>query len=97
MVAHGLVNWLQGFPASLTWPPLIPALILVLVVNACYTLGPLTEALFHKIWGRNVLPVGPHLLRAGLAMSVGITFVLPMLFLGVRLAVALVTGLLGIS
>ncbi len=87
------MNWLQGFPVSLEWRPLIPVL---LVVNACYTLGPLTEALLHKIWGRDVLPVGPHLLRAGLALSVGISFVLPMLFFGVRLVIALVTGLLGI-
>lgn len=92
LLVHGTMNWLQGFSVSFAWAPLIAAL---LVANACYTLGPLTESLLHRIWGRDVLPVGPHLLRAGLALSVGVTFVLPMLAFGVRLAVALVTGIVG--
>ncbi len=62
-----------------------PVIPIALWANLCYTLGPLTESFLHKIWGRDVRPVGPHLFRAGLILSVGVTFLIP--------AIVLVTGL----
>ncbi len=55
-----------------------PALVVLVVANICYTLGPITEAVLHKIWGNEVRPVGPHLFRAGLTFSVGLTLFVPM-------------------
>ena len=72
---------LHGEPVTLPWL-LTPVIAVLLAANACYTLGPIVESLAHKLWGRQVLPVGPHLFRAGLTLSVGVTLVLPMLFVG---------------
>ena len=66
---------------------LTPVIPVLLAANACYTLGPIVESLAHKLWGREVLPIGPHLFRAGLILSVGITLVLPMILLGFQLVV----------
>lgn len=43
-----------------------------LLANFCYLLGPATEILIEKIWGREVLPTGPVLYRMGLTFSVGL-------------------------
>lgn len=93
LLAHGALGWLEGND-----PFLLPVMLWLLVVaNVCYTLGPVTESVLHRIWGRDVLPVGPHLFRAGLALSVGVTFLLPMLAFGVRVAVTLVRSVLGVG
>ena len=68
-----------------------------LLANVCYTLGPVTESLLHKLWGRDVRPVGPHLFRAGLIFSVGLTFMLPMMVTAVRVVAWFVSGLLGLG
>ena len=94
LTGHGVMNWLQGFAGIEQLLALLPVLV---VANVCYCLGPLTESALHKLWGRDVAPVGPHLLRAGLALSVGVTFVLPMLALGVRAVVAAVGAVLGLG
>ncbi len=91
--SHGLLTWLEG--GAIEFPPLFGVLGMLALANACYTLGPLTEAALHRIWGRDVLPVGPHLFRAGLALSFGIAFLLPMLGVGARLALLVVRTLLG--
>ena len=91
--SHGLLTWLEG--GAIEFPPALGVLGMLLLANACYTLGPLTEAALHKIWGRDVLPVGPHLFRAGLTLSLGIAFLLPMLGAGVRLALLVFRTLLG--
>lgn len=64
-----------------------PIAVVLLAANACYTLGPVAESLVHKLWGREVLPVGPFLFRAGLTFSVGLTLVLPMILLGFQLVI----------
>ena len=69
----------QPVPVSQILAPVIP---IAIMANVCYTLGPLTESLLHKLWGREVLPVGPHLFRAGLILSVGVMFVIPALLMG---------------
>ena len=91
--SHGLLTWLEG--GAIEFPPALGIVGMLLLANACYTLGPLTEAALHRIWGRDVLPVGPHLFRAGLALSFGICFLIPMLGAGVRLALLAFRTLLG--
>lgn len=73
---------------------LTPVIPVLLAANACYTLGPIVESLAHKLWGREVLPIGPHLFRAGLIFSVGLTLVLPMILLGFQLALRLLQALI---
>ena len=80
LTVGALGSLLFGNPITLGWllTPVVPVL---LAANACYTLGPIVESLAHKVWGREVLPVGPHLFRAGLIFSVGLTLVLPMILM----------------
>ena len=54
---------------SFPWQPIV---VVGLLANVCYTLGPLTEMLIDKIWGRDVAPSGPVLYRMGLTFSVGL-------------------------
>jgi hypothetical protein len=42
------------------------------MANMCYLFGPAVEILVEKLWGRQVLPTGPALYRAGLTFSVGL-------------------------
>ena len=85
-----------GLPLSLgeLWDPVIPV---ALWANLCYTLGPLTESFLHKIWGREVRPVGPHLFRAGLILSVGVTLLIPAIGMGVFFVVSIVRAILGLG
>lgn len=51
----------------------LPAILVVgVLANLCYLLGPATEILMEKMWGREVLPTGPALYRMGLTFSVGL-------------------------
>ena len=83
-----------GWPLSVgeLFDPVIP---IAIWANLCYTLGPLTESLLHKIWGREVRPVGPHLFRAGLILSVGVTFLLPAILLGTGFAIKVIRMVFG--
>ena len=76
---------------------LTPVLPIAIMANVCYTLGPLTEWSLHKLWGREVLPVGPHLFRAGLILSTGVIFLIPTLLLGFGLVLWVVGGILGLG
>lgn len=69
------------------WSAAGPVAVVLFAANACYTLGPIVESLLHKLWGREVLPAGPLLFRAGLTFSVGLTLVLPMILLGFQLVI----------
>lgn len=88
-----VANFLVGNTLTLGWllTPVVPVL---LAANACYTLGPIVESLAHKVWGREVLPVGPHLFRAGLIFSVGLTLVLPVILMGFFFVVWVVAALI---
>lgn len=60
---------------------LIPIGVFGVMANVCYTLGSLVEILTVKIWGREVLPVGPALYRIGLTFSVGLALLPALLIL----------------
>lgn len=61
-------------------PPWQPIVVFGVLANVCYFLGPAVEVAVEKLWGRQVLPVGPSLFRMGLTFSVGLAF-LPTLLL----------------
>ncbi|MDX1494853.1 MAG: hypothetical protein R3253_12370 [Longimicrobiales bacterium] len=66
--------WLPpfSFGGQLSPEILIPITIFGVMANVCYTFGSVLEILAHKIWGRDVLPIGPALFRMGLTFSVGL-------------------------
>ncbi len=53
-------------------PPWQPIVWFAALANVCYLLGPAAEIVVHKLFGRQVLPVGPSLFRMGLTFSVGL-------------------------
>ena len=59
-----------GFWVSV-WQPVV---VFAVLANVCYTLGPTVEVIAEKLWGRQLLPVGPSLFRMGLTFSVGLAF-----------------------
>lgn len=69
-----LFAWLPplSFGGVITAEILIPITIFGVMANVCYTLGSVLEILALKIWGRDVLPIGPALFRMGLTFSVGL-------------------------
>jgi len=56
-------------PLGFIWRPIV---IFGVLANVFYTAGPLVEILAHKLFGRQLLPVGPALYRIGLTFSVGL-------------------------
>ena len=84
----------QPMAAAQLLAPVVP---IAIMANICYTLGPLTEWFLHRLWGRDVQPVGPHLFRAGLILSAGATFLLPTLLMGFALVLWLVRGIFGLG
>ena len=95
LMAGAVVSRVMGMPMSLA-DLLDPVIPIAIWANLCYTLGPLTESLLHGIWGREVRPAGPHLFRAGLILSVGITFLVPAILLGAGLVIRVVQMALGL-
>ena len=56
-------------PLGMIWRPII---IFGVLANVFYTAGAVVEVLAHKLFGRQLLPVGPALYRIGLTFSVGL-------------------------
>ncbi|HKJ02841.1 MAG TPA: hypothetical protein VJ997_10315 [Longimicrobiales bacterium] len=56
-------------PLGLVWRPIV---IFGVLANVFYTAGPVVEILAHKLFRRQLLPVGPALYRMGLTFSVGL-------------------------
>jgi hypothetical protein len=82
-ISLGLAALASSLPPSphgfiFSWAPII---VYGVLANICYTLGPVTELVLEKIWGRRVLPTGPVLFRSGVMFSVGLTLVLPAILL----------------
>lgn len=69
--AVGLLGTLTG-EAGMIPVLLVGSAVFGLMANICYCLGPVTELLVERVWGRRVLPVGPLLYRMGLTFSVGL-------------------------
>ncbi|MFV1986489.1 MAG: hypothetical protein ACC682_04370 [Gemmatimonadota bacterium] len=55
----------------------VPIVVVGILANVCYTLGPIVEVATNRFFGRKLLPIGPTLFRNGLVFSVGVVFVLP--------------------
>ena len=99
----GLVTVLVGTavsllpPAPMGPPPLsmiwIPIAIFGVLANVFYTSGAVIEVLVNKIWGREILPVGPALYRMGLTFSVGLAL-FPTLILILGWVFRIVTGII---
>ncbi len=66
-----LISWLP--PHVDLHVPIQVVLVYGLCANLCYSLGFMLEALFERLWGGEVAPVGPTLFRHGLVFSVGLT------------------------
>lgn len=49
-----------------------PIVVFGVLANVFYTSGAVVEILAHKLFGRELLPVGPALYRMGLTFSVGL-------------------------
>lgn len=66
------------------------------MANVCYFLGPATELLLEKLWGRRLLPTGPTLFRMGLTFSVGLAL-FPALLAVMMTVARVVLGILGVQ
>lgn len=73
LIAMGMVSVAIGLPPS----PWIPVVVYGAMANLCFSAGPVLEILIEKLFGRDVLPTGPVLFRAGLTFSIGLTLVFP--------------------
>lgn len=62
-----------AFP--LIWQPIV---VIGVLANVCYLLGPAVESGVEKLFSGRILPVGPALFRIGLTFSVGLAL-LPIL------------------
>ncbi len=98
-IAYNVIVGGSGLATIAIWslvhgvPPGVGNAVLAtgLFANVAYTLGSLVEIATTKLWGRRVLPVGPALWRQGIMLSVGITFVIPMIIMTIG-AIANVIG-----
>jgi len=63
-------------PTSLGPPPLHllwqPVVMFAVLANVFYTSGAVLETFAEKLFGRQLLPIGPSLYRIGLTFSVGL-------------------------
>lgn len=59
----------EGLPPLIIWQPIV---LFGVLANVFYTSGAVIETLAEKMWGRQLLPVGPALYRMGLTFSVGL-------------------------
>lgn len=61
----------------------MPVAVYAVMANLCYTFGSVVELVVNRLWGRDLLPVGPTLWRMGLTFSVGLTLGLPLILITV--------------
>lgn len=97
LVSTGVVLFFAAIPPFGSAPSaeiVIPIVVFGIMANVCYTLGSVVEILVHKIWGRDVLPVGPSLYRIGLTFSVGLAL-FPALLIVIIWVVRVVAALTG--
>lgn len=75
-------------PFHLIWQPIV---IFGVLANVCYTSGAVLETLAEKLFGRQLLPIGPSLYRMGLTFSVGLAL-FPTLLVIISWIFRIVTG-----
>jgi hypothetical protein len=61
--------------------PVIGVVVVGVLANFCYSLGPAVEIAIEKLSGGRILPTGPSLFRMGLTFSTGLVL-LPTLIAG---------------
>ena len=93
IVSLGVATFFAALPpfSSAGLPPWQPIVLFGLGANLCYFLGPATEILIEKLWGRQVLPTGPALYRMGLTFSVGLAL-FPALLMSILWVVRVIAG-----
>lgn len=79
-----------GGLGGLVFPPWQPIVVFGVLANVCYLLGPATELVIERLWGRQILPTGPGLFRMGLTFSVGLAL-LPALLMMIGWVFRIVT------
>ncbi len=75
VVSLAAVNVIAWLPPQMPNHRLIPwqgVVAFAVMANVCYLLGPVVDVLVTRLWGRQLLPVGPALFRMGLTFSVGL-------------------------
>jgi hypothetical protein len=71
----------------------VPIVVVGILANVCYTLGPVTKVVTNRLFGGLLLPIGPTLFRNGLVFSVGLVFVLPTIMMTLQWLVRVVFGI----
>ena len=74
------------------WQPIV---LFAVGANVFYTLGSVIESIAHKVWGREILPIGPGLYRMGLTFSVGLAL-LPGLIFTVSMIIRIILAIVGV-
>lgn len=69
----------------------VASLVFGVMANVFYLLGPLVEIALDRLWGRDLIPVGPTLYRMGLPFSVGLAL-LPTLLVPIAIVVHLIAS-----
>ena len=90
-VAEFLAPGGAGF-VLVPWQPIV---LFGVLANVCYTLGPVIESTVHKIWGNQLLPIGPGLYRMGLTFSVGLAL-LPGMIFTISLIIRVILAVVGV-
>ncbi|MDQ6633764.1 MAG: hypothetical protein M3Z10_03290 [Gemmatimonadota bacterium] len=74
LITLTVLHTLSWLPPHVSFDAPWPLIVLYGVcANLCYSFGFAIEALFERLWGEDVAPVGPTLFRHGLVFSVGLT------------------------
>lgn len=97
LLSTGVVLFFAAIPpfgSALSIQIVVPIAAFGVMANVCYTLGSVIEILVHKIWGPDVLPVGPSLYRIGLTFSVGLAL-FPALLIVIIWVIRVVAALTG--
>ena len=81
MAAVRLISALPPY-SSQDAVPAIAVLVVGVLANLCYCLGPAAEIAIEKLSGGRVLPTGPVLFRMGLTFSAGLVLLPTLVFSG---------------
>lgn len=96
VVTVGVTALVASLPpfSSAFFPPWQAVVAFGFMANVCYSLGPAVELLVQKVWGKQLLPVGPALYRMGLTFSVGLAL-LPSLIISFLWIIRIIAFVIG--